>query len=77
MFIEKITNENIGYLISMINNNSKKQQKFNQKISSINELSLKIENETEKDDQILVEDISNNEHTRVNDVCKIQVSLND
>ena len=74
MFIEKITNENIGYLISMINNNSKKQQKFNQKISSINELSLKIENETEKDDQILVEDISNNEHTRVNDDCKIQVS---
>nr|XP_027197465.1 adenylate cyclase type 2-like [Dermatophagoides pteronyssinus] len=72
--VEKITNENIGYLISMINNNSKKQQKFNQKISSINELSLKIENETEKDDQILVEDISNNEHTRVNDDCKIQMS---
>ena len=69
MFIEKITNENIGYLISMINNNSKKQQKFNQKISSINELSLKIENETEKDDQILVEDISNNEHTRVILMC--------
>ncbi|XP_046910110.2 adenylate cyclase type 2-like [Dermatophagoides farinae] len=70
--VEKITNENIGYLISMTNSQQQQQQqqrKSNRKISLINELSLVEDHQNEEK----VFEVSNENFIKEMNVCKIQM----